>query len=117
MALRSLGPRGVERADRLPGVEGQPDTAQVDLDVRLAVGLGGDLETEQAVEGEAGRHVGDDDADDGRSQVHASTLDVGQDPLRPLDAGVAPDPDAGRDRALVVRHPTNVRRGADSPRS
>jgi len=42
---------------------------------------------------------------------------VGQDPLRPLDAGVAPDPDAGRDRALVVRHPTNVRRGADSPRS
>jgi hypothetical protein len=46
--------------------------------VRFAVGLGGDLEPEPAVEGEAGRHVGDDDADDGRSQVHDSTLDVGR---------------------------------------
>ena len=36
--------RGVEGEDRLPGVEGEADTAQVDLDVRFAVGLCGDLE-------------------------------------------------------------------------
>jgi hypothetical protein len=40
---------------------------------------------------------------------------VGQDPLRPRDTGVVPDLDAGRDRALVVRHSSTVRRGADSP--
>ena len=40
---------------------------------------------------------------------------VGQDPLLARDTGVVPDLDAGRDRALVVRHTSTVRRGADSP--
>ena len=40
---------------------------------------------------------------------------VGQNPLGARDTGVVPHLDAGRDRALVVRHSSTVRRGTDSP--
>ena len=44
-------------------------------DVRLAVGVGRDVEPEQSVEGERRRHVGDDEADEVEGDSHGSNLE------------------------------------------
>jgi len=50
-------------------VEQAPD---LDLHVRLGVGVGRQVEAEAAVEGERGAHVGDDELDHGEAEVHAA---------------------------------------------
>ena len=48
--------------------EAQP-AGELDLDVGRGVGLGRRVETQAAVEGERGGHVGDDELDDGDGNV------------------------------------------------
>jgi hypothetical protein len=55
-------PLGVERTHGLDGVEHDPNAArQGHIDVRLAVGIGWDVESELTVEGEGTAHVFDHD--------------------------------------------------------
>jgi len=56
----------VERADRVLGVEREPQAAaEVDVHVRLLVGVGGNVEAQAAVEGQRRGHVGDHQLDQG----------------------------------------------------
>lgn len=65
------GPAGIERPDRLLGVEGDPQAApDPDVHVRLLVGVGRDVQAETAVKGQGRGHVRDHQLDEGQLKVH-----------------------------------------------
>jgi len=71
---------GLEAADDVDRVPGEPDTTgEDDLDVRLGVGAGRDVEPEGAVERKTGGHVGDDEADEIESRCHVTDPRTGPD--------------------------------------
>ena len=102
-------PRRVEGPDRRPGVEHQPEPAgEGRLDVGLGLPAGRDVDAEAAVEGERGRHVGDDDPDAVESRCHG---DHGTD--RPAD-GLG---EIGRRRRCPVRPTSAMARAGRRRRS